>query len=104
MNVEFQLYEVKRSRNRSKSRFDGKRRFRSTSRNKKFDKKDEKTCFYHRKLTFSCPCHTPALAAHVACTKIPEYCKVIYSSFKMLKLYIFPATEGVTIVNVHTTL
>lgn len=41
--------EVKRSRNRSKSRFDGKRRFRSTSRNKKFDKKDEKICFYHRK-------------------------------------------------------
>ncbi|XP_029670045.1 uncharacterized protein LOC115239590 [Formica exsecta] len=41
--------EVKRSRDKSRSRFNGKRRFRSSSRNKKTDKKDEQTCFYHSK-------------------------------------------------------
>jgi len=26
-------------------------------------------------LTFSCPCHSAALAVHAACVKIPDFCE-----------------------------
>src|SRR5580765_5994082 len=38
-----------------------------------FKKKLEELC--KNVLTFSCPCHSAALAAHAACAKIPEYCE-----------------------------
>jgi len=29
-------------------------------------------------LTFSCPCHSVALVAHAACSKIPQVCEKIF--------------------------
>lgn len=43
------VLEVRHSRERSKSRSYGRKKFRSNSRNKKFEKKEEKICFYHKK-------------------------------------------------------
>jgi len=33
------------------------------------------TSIYPYLLTLSCPCHSVALAAHAACSKIPEFCE-----------------------------
>jgi len=38
-----------------------------------FKTKLEKKC--KNLLTFSCPCHSAALAEHAACAKIPEFCE-----------------------------
>ena len=41
--------------------------------NLSFKKKLEEMC--PKLLTFSCPCHSAALIAHAACSKIPHYCE-----------------------------
>ncbi|CAL1678897.1 unnamed protein product [Lasius platythorax] len=44
-----------------------------TGKHLSFKKKFEEVCPHL--LTFSCPCHSAALAAHAACTKMPAYCE-----------------------------
>ena len=43
-----------------------------TGKHSSFKTKLEKMCT--NLLTFPCPCHSAALAAHAACTKIPSFC------------------------------
>jgi len=43
-----------------------------TGKQKSLKKKLEEIC--PNLLTFSCPCHSAALAAHAACNKIPDFC------------------------------